>query len=100
MKLADKIEYQKSAVVSREIARKDTGTVTIFAFDKGQALSEHTAPFDAIVYVLDGEAMILVEGKPSRVRSGELFVMPANKPHAVRADKRFKMMLIMIRSKA
>ena len=98
MKLSDKIKYQLGAIVSQEVARKETGTVTIFAFDKGQGLSEHTAPFDAIAYVLDGEAVILVEGKSSRVKSGELFIMPANKPHAVRAEKRFKMMLIMIRS--
>lgn len=100
MKLSDKVKYQKGAVVSQEIARKETGTVTVFAFDKGQGLSEHTAPFDAMVYILDGEALVTVEGKPSRVRSGELFIMPANRPHAVKAEKRFKMMLIMIRSKA
>jgi len=98
MKLSDKVKYQLGAIVSQEVARKETGTVTIFAFDRGQGLSEHTAPFDAIAYVLDGEAVILVEGKSSRVKSGELFIMPANKPHAVRAEKRFKMMLIMIRS--
>ncbi len=98
MKLSDKIKYQTGAVVSQEIARKDTGTVTVFAFDAGQGLSEHTAPFDAIVYILDGEAVISVEGKPSTVKSGELFIMPAGRPHSVKAEKRFKMMLIMIRS--
>ena len=98
MRLADEVAYQAGAVVSREIVRKDTGTVTVFAFDEGQGLSEHTAPFDALVYILDGEATIFVEGVPSRVRQGELFVMPADKPHALKADKRFKMMLVMIRS--
>ncbi|MBP7056164.1 MAG: cupin domain-containing protein [Candidatus Omnitrophica bacterium] len=98
MKLSEKIKYQKGAIVSQEIARKETGTVTVFAFDKGQGLSEHTAPFDAIIYILDGEAMVTVEGKPSKVKAGELFIMPANKPHSVSAEVPFKMMLIMIRS--
>lgn len=98
MKLADTVGYQKGSVVSQEIARKATGTVTVFAFDEGQGLSEHTAPFDALVYILDGEASIRIDGKPHRVGAGELVVMPANKPHALQADKRFKMMLVMIKS--
>jgi quercetin dioxygenase-like cupin family protein len=95
---ADQVEYQDGAIVSREIVRGKTGTVTLFAFDRGQGLSEHTAPFDALVQVLDGEAEITIAGKPLRVKAGELVVMPAGKPHALSAVKRFKMMLVMIRS--
>lgn len=98
MKLADQVAYQDGSIVSKEIARKAAGTVTLFAFDKGQGLSEHTAPFDALVHVLDGEATVFIEGKPHRVAAGELIVMPAGKPHALQAAARFKMMLIMIRS--
>lgn len=96
--LASLVEYQAGAIVSREILRKQTGTVTTFAFDEGQALSEHTAPFDALVCVLDGEGEILIEGKPHKVAAGQMIIMPANKPHAVKAVSRFKMMLVMIRS--
>ena len=95
--LAGLLDYQEGAVVSRTVIDKKTGTVTVFAFDQGQGLSEHTAPFDALVYVLDGEAMITVAGLESRVAAGEMLIMPANKPHALRASKRFKMMLVMIR---
>jgi quercetin dioxygenase-like cupin family protein len=95
--LANLLDYQEGAVVSRTVIDKKTGTVTVFAFDQGQGLSEHTAPFDALVYVLDGEAMITVAGVESRVAAGEMLIMPANKPHALRASKRFKMMLVMIR---
>jgi len=98
MKLSDELVYQKGSIVSREIARKDTGTVTLFAFDKGQGLSEHTAPYDAIVYIVDGEAEITIAGKPKKAVKNELVIMPANKPHALKAVKRFKMLLIMIRS--
>jgi quercetin dioxygenase-like cupin family protein len=98
MKVVDQVAYQAGAVVSKEIVRKETGTVTLFAFDEGQGLSEHTAPFDALVHVLDGEAAISIAGTVHRVCAGELIVMPAHKPHALKADKRFKMMLIMIRS--
>ncbi len=91
------LEYQQGAVVSRTVIDKKTGTVTLFAFDEGQGLSEHTAPFDALVQVLDGEAMITVAGKESRVGAGEMLIMPADKPHSLRAAKRFKMMLVMIR---
>jgi quercetin dioxygenase-like cupin family protein len=92
------VEYQDGSVVSREIHKKATGTVTVFAFDAGQGLSEHTAPFDAMVHVLDGEAEITIAGTPRQVSAGEFIIMPANKPHSLKAVKRFKMMLIMIRS--
>lgn len=92
------VEYQTGAIVSREVLRKATGTVTAFAFDEGQALSEHTAPFDALVSVLEGEAEILIAGKPHPVAAGQAIIMPANVPHAVKAVARFKMMLVMIRS--
>jgi quercetin dioxygenase-like cupin family protein len=96
--LAGLVEYQSGAVVSREVVEKPTGTVTLFAFDAGQGLSEHTAPFDALVCLLDGEAEITIGGKPVKAKIGEMVVMPANVPHAVRAVKRFKMLLVMIRS--
>jgi quercetin dioxygenase-like cupin family protein len=96
--VAGLIDYAPGAVVSREVLRKQTGTVTVFAFDEGQGLSEHTAPFDALVQVLDGEAEVIIEGQPHRVKAGELIIMPANKPHALQAVNRFKMMLVMIRS--
>ena len=92
------VDYQKGAVVSREILSKPTGTVTVFAFDEGQGLSEHTAPFDALVHVIDGEAQITISGEPHAVAAGEIIVMPANRPHALKALRPFKMMLIMIRS--
>ncbi len=91
-------EYQTDAVVSHEILKAKTGTVTVFAFDEGQALSEHTAPFDALIHVLDGEAEVTISGKTHQVRAGEIIIMPANKPHALKAVHRFKMMLVMIRS--
>ena len=91
------VDYQKGSVVSKEIIRKDKGTVTLFAFDKGQGLSEHTAPFDALVYVFDGEAEILISGAPHHLKAGGIIIMPANKPHALKATERFKMMLVMVR---
>jgi quercetin dioxygenase-like cupin family protein len=97
VKLAGLLDYQEGAVVSRTVIDKKTGTVTLFAFDEGEGLSEHTAPFDALVYVLDGEAAITVSGKESRVTTGEMLIMPANEPHALRAVKRFKMLLVMVR---
>ena len=97
-KLIDLVDYQDGSVVSREIISKKTGTVTLFAFDKGQGLSEHTAPFDALVYLLDGEAEIVISGKPLRLKQGEIVIMPANQPHALKAIERFKMILTMIRS--
>jgi quercetin dioxygenase-like cupin family protein len=96
--LAELVAYQEGAVVSRTLIDKKTGTVTLFAFDEGQRLSEHTAPFDATVYVLDGEAEIVISGKPFRLQAGEVVILPANEPHALSAVKRFKMLLIMIRS--
>ena len=92
------IEYQKGAVVSRAVIDKPAGTVTVFAFDKGQGLSEHTAPFDALVSVIDGEVDITISGKPFHVKAGEMLIMPAAKPHALKAVSRFKMMLVMIKS--
>ena len=92
------VEYQQGAIVSRTIVDKPTGTVTLFAFDQGQALSEHTAPFDALVQVLDGEGEFTIEGKPFRLAAGQALIMPAHKPHAVTAVGRFKMLLTMIRS--
>ncbi len=89
--------YQDHSVVSRELIRKPAGTMTVFAFDKGEGLSEHTAPFDAAVYILEGEAEIRIDGKPYTVKEGEMIIMPANKPHALGAVNRFKMMLIMIK---
>lgn len=97
-KLFDLVGYQDGSVVSREIIKKETGTVTLFAFDEGQGLSEHTAPFDALVYLLDGEAEIVISGKPLRLKEGEIVIMPANQPHALKAIKKFKMILTMIRS--
>jgi len=98
MKISDLIDYQDGSVVSREIIRKETGTVTLFAFDRGQGLSEHTAPFDAMVQVIDGEAEITISGEKHRLVAGEMIIMPAEKPHAVMAVKPFKMLLTMIRS--
>lgn len=95
--LAEMIKYQSGTIVSRTIINKKTGTVTLFAFEAGQELSEHTAPFDALVYVLDGETEITIAGKPLRLCAGQIVMMPAGKPHAVKAVKRFKMMLVMIR---
>ena len=96
-RLTDMINYQDGSVVSREIIKKTAGTVTLFAFDKGQGLSEHTAPFDALVNVLDGQAEVTISGKPFVVMQGEMITMPANKPHALQAVKRFKMLLVMIK---
>ncbi len=98
VRLADLIDCQEGSVVSREILRKKTGTVTLFAFDEGHGLSEHTAPFDALVFILDGEAEIVISGKSHRLKEGEMIIMPANEPHALKALKRFKMLLVMIRS--
>jgi len=90
--------YQDGAVVSRTRLKRGGGTVTLFAFDEGQSLSEHTAPFDAIAHVLEGEAVITIASVPLTVRAGEMVLMPANQPHAVNAATRFKMLLTMIRS--
>jgi len=95
--LKDLVDYQEGSVVSREVISKPTGTVTVFAFDSGQGLSEHTAPFDAFVQVIDGEAEIRISGKPHQLKAGEMIIMPAGEPHALKAIGRFKMLLVMIR---
>ena len=95
--LATDIDYAVGSVVSKTILDKKTGTLTLFAFDAGQGLSEHTSPYDATVEIVDGTAELIVGGTPHRVTSGQLFIMPANIPHSVRAEERFKMLLIMIR---
>jgi quercetin dioxygenase-like cupin family protein len=96
--LVDMIEYQKDAVVSKIIIRKMTGEVSLFAFDMGQGLHEHTAPFDALIQILDGEAEISISGESFHAKRGEIMIMPAHKPHALQAVGRFKMLLIMIKS--
>jgi len=98
LKLQELIDYQEGAVVSREIIRLDTGTVTIFAFDKGQGLSEHTAPFDAMVQIIDGKAEITISGEKHVLEAGEMIIMPANEPHALYAIEPYKMILTMIKS--
>jgi len=95
--MAALVDYQSGAVVSRTIIERTTGTVTLFAFDKGQGLSEHTAPFDALVHVIDGEAVIIINGESINLKTGEATIMPANKPHALKAVESFKMMLVMIK---
>ena len=97
VRLADLVDYQAVSVVSRTIIDKQTGTVTLFAFDEGQGLSEHTAAFDALVYNLDGEVQVTISGKAVQLKKGEMVIMPANKPHALKATKRFKMLLIMVK---
>jgi len=97
-KLDALVNYQEGSIVSRTIIDKKTGTLTLFAFWKGQALSEHTAPFDALVYLLDGEASISIAGKPLTVKQGEFIIMPANEPHALNAINNFKMLLVMIKT--
>jgi quercetin dioxygenase-like cupin family protein len=94
--MAELVSYQDGSVVSRQITRAEAGNVTLFAFDRDQELSEHTAPFDALVHVLDGEAEIKISGKPFHLKAGEAIIMPANEPHAVKASTRFKMLLTMI----
>jgi quercetin dioxygenase-like cupin family protein len=96
--LVNRIDYQKDAVVSKTIIEKKTGTVTLFSFDKGQGLSEHRAPFDAMVQVLDGEVEIRISGNPFNLKQGDMIIMPANEPHALKAVEPFKMLLTMIRS--
>ncbi len=98
IKPAELVSYQAGAIVSRTIIDKETGTLTLFAFDAGQGLSAHTAPFDALVYLLEGEAEVTISGKSLSLKTGEMVIMPANQPHALRASQRFKMMLVMIKS--
>ena len=97
-KLDTLVNYQDGSIVSRTIIDKKTGTLTLFAFWQGQALSEHTAPFDALVLIIDGETDVSISGKPQRVKTGEMIIMPANKPHALKAVTNFKMLLVMIRA--
>jgi quercetin dioxygenase-like cupin family protein len=92
------VEYQEGTVVSRTIIKKQAGTVTLFAFDAGEGLSEHTAPYDALVYIVDGEAEIRISGVLHQLQQGEMIIMPAHEPHALQAARRFKMMLVMIKS--
>ena len=96
--LLDFVDYQKGSVVSREIVSQKTGTLTLFAFDEGQGLSEHTAPFDASVYCLEGALEVTISGNPIRLKAGEMVIMPAHQPHALQAISPFKMLLIMIRT--
>jgi quercetin dioxygenase-like cupin family protein len=95
--MAGLVEYQTGSVVSRAIIQQKTGTVTLFAFDEGQGLSEHAAPFDALVCLLDGQAEIVISGASHFLKQGEMIIMPAHEPHALKAVKPFKMMLVMIR---
>jgi quercetin dioxygenase-like cupin family protein len=99
MNLSGLVKYQKGNVVSKEVINKKTGTVTVFSFDKGEGLSEHVAPFDALVYIVDGKVKISIAGKPNIVKKGEFIILPANKAHALASITKFKMMLIMIRAK-
>ena len=96
--IAALVDYQSGSVVSRTVIERNTGTVTLFAFDKGQGLSEHTAPFFALVHIIDGEALVIIDGESINLKTGEATVMPANQPHALKAVNRFKMMLVMIKS--
>ncbi len=98
LKMADLAAYQEGSVVSRQITKAEAGNVSLFAFDAGQELSEHTAPYDALVHILDGEAEVRISGVSHLLAAGEAIVMPANEPHALRAVKRFKMLLTMIRA--
>jgi quercetin dioxygenase-like cupin family protein len=96
--MAELVSYQDGSVVSRQITKAETGNVTLFAFDQDQELSEHTAPFDALVHILDGDAEIKISGKAFHLKTGEAIIMPANEPHALKALTRFKMLLTMIRN--
>ena len=98
MKTSELVSYQAGAVVSKTLIARPTGTVTLFAFDRGQGLSEHTAPFDAMVSILDGEAEVIIAGQPYILQAGEIIIMPAGEPHALNAVQKFKMLLTMIKS--
>jgi quercetin dioxygenase-like cupin family protein len=91
------VDFQSGSIVSSQLLEKETGSITFFAFDAGESLSEHTAPFDAFLYVFDGEAEVMISGEAHRIREGELIIMPSHKPHAVKAHTPFKMMLVMIK---
>ena len=92
------VDYQDGSVVSKEVIKKEKGTVSVFAFDKGQGLSEHTAPFDALVYILDGQVEINIAGKSHLLKTGQVIIIPANKPHSLKAIEHFKMLLVMIKA--
>lgn len=96
LQIAEMAAYQDGSVVSRQITKAEAGNVTLFAFDAGQELSEHTAPFDALVHVLEGEAEIYISGQPFQLKAGDAIILPANQPHAVKAPRKFKMLLTMI----
>lgn len=98
LKLSDLVDYQEGSVVSRTIINQKTGTVTLFAFDKGEGLSEHEAPFDALVYIIEGESEVIISGKPFHLKDGEMIIMPADQPHTLKAITKFKMLLVMIKS--
>jgi quercetin dioxygenase-like cupin family protein len=96
LNMSEMVNYQDGSVVSRQITKADSGNVTLFAFDKDQGLSEHTAPFDALVHILEGEAQVTISGKAFDLKTGDAIIMPANEPHALKASQRFKMLLTMI----
>ncbi len=96
--IAEMVGYQEGAVVSRQITKAEAGNVTLFAFDKDQGLSEHSAPYDALVHVLEGEAEVTISGQPFQLKMGDAIIMPANEPHALKAVQKFKMLLTMIRA--
>lgn len=98
LNLVEMVNYQDGAVVSRQVIKEDAGNVTLFAFDQEQGLSEHTAPYDALAHILEGEAEITISGKPFHLKAGDAIIMPANEPHALKATRKFKMLLTMIRA--
>jgi quercetin dioxygenase-like cupin family protein len=98
LNLVEMVNYQDGAVVSRQVVKEDAGNVTLFAFDQEQGLSEHTAPYDALAHILEGEAEITISGKPFSLKAGDAIIMPANEPHALKATQKFKMLLTMIRA--
>jgi quercetin dioxygenase-like cupin family protein len=99
LRVMELVDYSRGSIVSKTLVDRKTGTITLFAFDRAQGLSEHVAPYDAVVQILDGEALITIAGKTLKAKSGDMVIMPANVPHALRAERRFKMLLIMIRGK-
>ncbi|MDD5614421.1 MAG: cupin domain-containing protein [Candidatus Omnitrophica bacterium] len=98
VKLGDFVDYQDNSIVSKEIVKNKKGNITIFAFDKGEGLSEHTSPFDATIYILEGEAEAVISSEVFGLRTGEAIIMPANEPHSLKAVKKFKMVLFMIKA--
>jgi len=97
LQMTNLASYQEGSVVSRQITKQDAGNITLFAFDEGQELSEHTAPYDALVHVLDGEVEVKISGRPFTLKTGDAIIMPANEPHALKAVTKFKMLLTMMR---